>query len=377
MRIVIAPDSFKGSLSSLEVAQAMERGVKRVLPQSTTVLLPLSDGGEGLVDSLVVASGGKLVEYEVQGPLGSPVTAQMGLLGDGETAVIEMAQASGLTLIKEEERNPLFTSTFGTGELMRHALDLGCTKLIIGIGGSATNDGGMGMAQALGFRFLDAKGELLGSGGGELARLASIDTSQVDPRIKGVQIEVACDVDNPLTGPQGAAHIYGPQKGATPVMVEFLDAALANYDRVLQKDLAQNVGLTPGAGAAGGLGAGLMALVGGKLVSGIELVLRVLGFAEKTKGAQLVLTGEGKFDAQSAYGKVPVGVARQSQKLGVPVVVVAGTVLPDAEVLHKEGITAYFSIQNKPMSLQEAMENGAQLVENQVAEVMRLFAFGR
>ncbi|NMA61172.1 MAG: glycerate kinase, partial [Firmicutes bacterium] len=181
MRIVIAPDSFKGSLSSLEVAQAMERGVKRVLPQSTTVLLPLSDGGEGLVDSLVVASGGKLVEYEVQGPLGSPVTAQMGLLGDGETAVIEMAQASGLTLIKEEERNPLFTSTFGTGELMRHALDLGCTKLIIGIGGSATNDGGMGMAQALGFRFLDAKGELLGSGGGELARLASIDTSQVDP----------------------------------------------------------------------------------------------------------------------------------------------------------------------------------------------------
>lgn len=377
MRIVIAPDSFKGSLSSLEVAQAMERGVKRVLPQSTTVLLPLSDGGEGLVDSLVVASGGKLVEYEVQGPLGSPVTAQIGLLGDGETAVIEMAQASGLTLIKEEERNPLFTSTFGTGELMRHALDLGCTKLIIGIGGSATNDGGMGMAQALGFRFLDAKGELLGSGGGELARLASIDTSQVDPRIKGVQIEVACDVDNPLTGPQGAAHIYGPQKGATPVMVEFLDAALANYDRVLQKDLAQNVGLTPGAGAAGGLGAGLMALVGGKLVSGIELVLRVLGFAEKTKGAQLVLTGEGKFDAQSAYGKVPVGVARQSQKLGVPVVVVAGTVLPDAEVLHKEGITAYFSIQNKPMSLQEAMENGAQLVENQVAEVMRLFAFGR
>lgn len=377
MRIVIAPDSFKGSLSSLEVAQAMERGVRRVLPHSTTVLLPLSDGGEGLVDSLVVASGGKLVEYEVQGPLGSPVTAKMGLLGDGQTAVIEMAQASGLTLIKEEERNPLFTSTFGTGELMRHALDSGCTKLIIGIGGSATNDGGMGMAQALGFRFLDAKGELLGSGGGELARLASIDTSQVDPRIKGVQIEVACDVDNPLTGPQGAAHIYGPQKGATPVMVEFLDAALANYDRVLQKDLAQNVGLTPGAGAAGGLGAGLMALVGGKLVSGIELVLRVLGFAEKTKGAQLVLTGEGKFDAQSAYGKVPVGVARQSQKLGVPVVVVAGTVLPDAEVLHKEGITAYFSIQNKPMSLQEAMENGAQLVENQVAEVMRLFAFGR
>lgn len=377
MRIVIAPDSFKGSLSSLEVAQAMERGVKKVLPESTTILLPLSDGGEGLVDSLVVASGGKLVEYEVQGPLGSPVRAKMGLLGDGHTAVIEMAQASGLTLIGEEQRNPLITSTFGTGQLMQKALDLGCTKLIIGIGGSATNDGGMGMAQALGFRFLDAEGQPLGSGGGELARLVTIDTSQVDPRLQHVQIEVACDVDNPLTGPRGAAHIYGPQKGATPPMVEFLDEALANYDRVLQKDLGQNVGLTPGAGAAGGLGAGLMALVGGKLVSGIELVLTVLGFTEKTKGAQLVLTGEGKFDAQSAYGKVPVGVARASQKLGVPVVVVAGTVLPDAEALHTEGITAYFSILNRPMSLQEAMANGAQLVEHQVAEVMRLFAFGK
>lgn len=377
MRIIIAPDSFKGSLSSLEVAQAMERGVKKVLPESTTILLPLSDGGEGLVDSLVVASGGKLVEYEVQGPLGSPVRAKMGLLGDGHTAVIEMAQASGLTLIGEEQRNPLITSTFGTGQLMQKALDLGCTKLIIGIGGSATNDGGMGMAQALGFRFLDAEGQPLGSGGGELARLVTIDTSQVDPRLQHVQIEVACDVDNPLTGPRGAAHIYGPQKGATPPMVEFLDEALANYDRVLQKDLGQNVGLTPGAGAAGGLGAGLMALVGGKLVSGIELVLTVLGFTEKTKGAQLVLTGEGKFDAQSAYGKVPVGVARASQKLGVPVVVVAGTVLPDAEALHTEGITAYFSILNRPMSLQEAMANGAQLVEHQVAEVMRLFAFGK
>ena len=377
MRIIIAPDSFKGSLSSLEVAQAMERGVKKVLPESTTILLPLSDGGEGLVDSLVVASGGKLVEYEVQGPLGSPVRAKMGLLGDGHTAVIEMAQASGLTLIGEEQRNPLITSTFGTGQLMQKALDLGCTKLIIGIGGSATNDGGMGMAQALGFRFLDAEGQPLGSGGGELARLVTIDTSQVDPRLQHVQIEVACDVENPLTGPRGAAHIYGPQKGATPPMVEFLDEALANYDRVLQKDLGQNVGLTPGAGAAGGLGAGLMALVGGKLVSGIELVLTVLGFTEKTKGAQLVLTGEGKFDAQSAYGKVPVGVARASQKLGVPVVVVAGTVLPDAEALHTEGITAYFSILNRPMSLQEAMANGAQLVEHQVAEVMRLFAFGK
>lgn len=377
MHIIIAPDSFKGSLTSHEVAQAMDRGVKRVLPTCTTTLLPLSDGGEGLVDSLVVASGGRLLEYQVQGPLKALVTAQMGLLGDGKTAVIEMAQASGLTLIKPEERNPLLTTTFGTGQLIKEALDLGCTKLIIGIGGSATNDGGMGMAQALGFQFLDAEGIALGSGGAELARLAKIDVTKVDPRLKGVQIEVACDVDNPLTGPKGAAHIYGPQKGATPEMVEFLDQALENYDKILQKDLGKSVNLTPGAGAAGGLGAGLMALLDGKLVSGIELVLRVLGFAEEAKGAELVLTGEGKFDAQSAFGKVPVGVGRQSLKLGVPVVVVAGTVLPDAEELHAEGITAYFSIQNKPMSLKEAMENGAELVENQVAEVIRLFTVGK
>jgi len=374
MPIVIAPDSFKGSLTSAEVAEAMAKGVRRVLPQADLTLLPLSDGGEGLVDSLVVASGGKLLEFDVTGPLGTPVTAKMGLMGNGQTAVIEMAQASGLILVAENKRNPLVTTTFGTGELIKKALELGCTHLIIGIGGSATNDGGMGMAQALGFRFLDDQGTPLVHGGGELARLAKIDASGKDPRLENVTIEVACDVNNPLTGPQGAAHIYGPQKGATPEMVEFLDAALANYDQVLQRDLGQDVGKVPGAGAAGGLGAGLMALLGGTLVSGIELVLDVLRFDEKVRGARLVLTGEGKFDAQSAFGKVPMGVAHRARALGVPVVVVAGSALPSAEILHREGVTAYFSILNQPMSLEDAMKHGAELVEYQVAEIVRLFS---
>ena len=373
MSIVLAPDSFKGSLSAAQVAQAMARGVQRVLPKTNLTLLPLSDGGEGLVDSLAAASGGKILDYQVTGPLGEKVTAQMGLMGNGQTAVIEMAQASGLILVPEDKRNPLQTTTFGTGELIKKALDLGCNHLIIGIGGSATNDGGMGMAQALGFRFLDEEGQSLGFGGGELARLARIDASSKDPRLEGTTIEVACDVTNPLTGPSGAAHIYGPQKGATPEMVELLDAGLANLDRVLQRDLGKSVGQVPGAGAAGGLGAGLMALLGGRLVSGIELVLDVLEFDDKAKGAQLIITGEGKFDAQSAFGKVPMGVAQRARSLGVPVVVVAGSVLPSADVLHGEGVTAYFSILNQPMTLKEAMERGAELVENQAAQVMRLF----
>jgi len=377
MKIVLAPDSFKGSLSSTEAAEAMARGVRKVLPEAELVLLPLSDGGEGLVESLVVASRGEVVECEVTGPLGTPVKAKLGLMGGGKTAVIEMAQASGLILVPEEERNPLVTTTFGTGELIAKALDLGCEHLIIGIGGSATNDGGMGMAQALGVRFLDEQGELLGSGGAELARLAEIDVSRRDPRLDEVRIEVACDVTNPLTGPQGASHIYGPQKGATPAMVELLDAALNRYDQILKRDLGKDVGRIPGAGAAGGLGAGLMALLGGKLVSGIELVLDVLDFEGKAEGADLVLTGEGRFDGQSAYGKVPMGVAKRSRALDIPVVVIAGTVLPSAEVLHREGVTAYFSILNRPLSLKEAMEDAAELLEQQTAQVIRLFSAGR
>jgi glycerate kinase len=341
------------------------------------VLLPLSDGGDGLVASLIEASGGERLQVDVTGPLGHPVQATMGLMGGAQTAVIEMAQASGLTLIPESERNPLVTTTFGTGELIRKALDLGCKHLIIGIGGSGTNDGGMGMAQALGFRFYDAEGASLGSGGGELARLDRIDATGMDPRLHQVKIEVACDVNNPLTGPEGASQIYGPQKGATPETAAFLDHALRNYDRVLQRDLNQSVADVPGAGAAGGLGAALMALLKGNLIPGIELVLDVLGFDEKVQGAHLVLTGEGRFDAQSAYGKVPMGVARRARKQRVPVVVIAGSVLPGAKALHAEGVSAYFSILNEPLTLQQAMILGAQLVEEQTAQVIRLFEAGR
>lgn len=377
MRVVIAPDSFKGSLSAFDVAEAVERGVKRSFPNCETVLLPLSDGGEGLVEALVEATSGSYREFQVSGPIGEPVWAKLGLLGDGSTAVIEMAQASGLTLVPEDKRNPLVTTTYGTGELIRHALDLGCTHFIIGIGGSATNDGGMGMAEALGVRFLDESGKELGPGGGELIRLRSIDVSGLDTRLNSVKIEVACDVDNPLTGPTGASAIYGPQKGATPEMVEALDQALSNYAQVIRKDLGRDIEKVPGAGAAGGLGAGLMAFLGGQPVSGIELVLNTLNFTEVVKDADLVFTGEGKFDGQSAHGKVPVGVARACREFGVPVIVLAGMVTLDSESLHDEGITASFSIANGPMSLKESMEQAAVLLERQAAQVMRVLNYRR
>lgn len=376
MRVVIAPDSFKGSLSAWEAAAAIERGVKRAAPNCETVLLPLSDGGEGLVESLVEATNGTYHEFHIMGPLGEPVWAKLGVLGDGETAVIEMAQASGLTLIPEEERNPLLTTTYGTGELIRLALDLGCRHLIIGLGGSATNDGGAGMAQALGVRLLDSAGDSLGLGGAELARLASIDVSELDPRLNNVKIQVACDVTNPLTGPQGASAVYGPQKGATPKMVEQLDQALANYAEVIRKDLGIDVEPVPGAGAAGGLGAGLLAFLRAELVSGIELVLNTVNFRAAVDTADLVFTGEGKLDAQSAYGKVPIGVARACKPMGIPVVVLAGSVELDTQPMYDDGITACFAVANGPMTLEESMEQAAKLLEFKAEQVMKVWLAG-
>lgn len=376
MRVVIAPDSFKGSLSAWEAAAAIERGVKRAAPNCETVLLPLSDGGEGLVESLVEATNGTYHEFHIMGPLGEPVWAKLGVLGDGETAVIEMAQASGLTLIPEEERNPLLTTTYGTGELIRLALDLGCRHLIIGLGGSATNDGGAGMAQALGVRLLDSAGDSLGLGGAELARLASIDVSELDPRLNDVKIQVACDVTNPLTGPQGASAVYGPQKGATPKMVEQLDQALANYAEVIRKDLGIDVEPVPGAGAAGGLGAGLLAFLRAELVSGIELVLNTVNFRAAVDTADLVFTGEGKLDAQSAYGKVPIGVARACKPMGIPVVVLAGSVELDTQPMYDDGITACFAVANGPMTLEESMEQAAKLLEFKAEQVMKVWLAG-
>lgn len=365
MKLVIAPDKFKGSMTALEVADAVETGWRRVLPTTEIIKVPMADGGEGTVRSLVDATEGQLVEVKVTGPLGETRTAVYGLLGDGETAVIEMSSASGLALVPREKRNPWITTTYGTGELIKAALGAGRRRLIIGIGGSATNDGGMGMAQALGVRFLDEEGRELGSGGGELARLARIDTSGMD--LPALEVVVACDVSNPLTGPEGASHIYGPQKGATPQMVAELDKALANMAQVVKKDLGLEVSHIPGSGAAGGLGAGLIAFLGAQLKPGVEIVLEVTGLAEKLVGADLVITGEGAMDGQTVYGKTPVGVAKVAKAQGIPVIAVVGSMGSGIEAVYGAGIDAVFTIVQGPCRLDEAIERGPELVA-QVSE---------
>ena len=375
MRILLAPDSFKGSLTASQVAASMERGIKNILPRAQTVKLPLSDGGEGLVDALVGATGGKILGQQVTGPLGKWVDACWGILGDGKTGVIEMAAASGLTLLPPEQRNPMLTTTFGTGELIQAALRHGCTRLIVGIGGSATNDGGVGMAQALGIRFLDKQGKNLPFGGGRLYQLARIDTGGLDPTLQKVSLLVACDVDNPLTGPQGASTVYGPQKGADSEMIPHLDNGLKHLARIIHKDLGLEVEHIPGAGAAGGLGAGLMAFLGGELTPGIDLVMNLVGLEKELATSDLVFTGEGQLDGQSIFGKVPVGVARRARNHGLPVIALAGSVTPEAEALHKEGITAYFSITNTPIPLEEAMQKAAINIEQTTGEIMRIITY--
>jgi glycerate kinase len=373
MRVVIASDSFKGSLSATEAVRSIAGGVKKIFPEAEIKELPLSDGGEGLVDSLVKSTGGHIFQQKVHGPLFTEVDAFWGMLGDGKTAVMEMAAASGLLLVPEEERNPLCTTTYGTGELIKAALDKGCTKIIIGIGGSATNDGGMGMAQALGARFLDAGGNELLHGGGCLDRLVTIDTTGMDAAIAKLDLLVACDVNNPLTGPSGASCVYGPQKGATPEIVQQLDENLAHFARVIARDLGVDVEHVPGSGAAGGLGAGLLAFLNGRLRSGIEVVIETVGLEQELQRCDLVITGEGKLDHQTIFGKVPMGVAKCARKYDIPVIVLAGSVEENLEYLHKEGITAYFSIANKPLTLEESMKNAASLLKMTTLEIMQLW----
>lgn len=362
MKIVIAPDSFKESLSALEVANAIEKGFRRVFPDAQYVKIPLADGGEGTVQALVDATGGTIVEKQVTGPLGEPVSASFGLLGDGKTAVIEMAAASGLHLVPREKRNPLITTTRGTGELIRAALDCGVEHMIIGIGGSATNDGGAGMAQALGVKLLDANGEELGFGGGRLSRLAQIDVSALDERLNYVKVDVACDVTNPLTGSEGASFVFGPQKGATPDMVRQLDQNLQHYADVIAQALGKQVNV-PGAGAAGGLGAGLLAFLHAELKRGIDIVLEAVQFDEKVVGASLVITGEGRIDGQTVYGKTPVGVAKAAKKHGIPVIALAGSLSDDSDLVLRHGVDALYSIVPGIVSLAEAMEQAAYYVE--------------
>ena len=376
MKIVIAPDSFKGSLTALQVAEAMEVGLRRVFPDAAIKKIPMADGGEGIVQSLVDATGGHILTAQVLNPLGNSINAQYGVLGDGVTAVIEMAAASGLTLVPLDKRDPRVTTTYGTGELIRAALAHGCRKLIVGIGGSATNDGGAGMAQALGAKLLTASGEQIEPGGGSLAMLNSIDLSELDPRIAETETVVACDVNNPLTGKQGASHVYGPQKGATPEMIEVLDANLAHFDEIVQRNLGKSVGNVQGAGAAGGLGAGLMAFLDASLKSGIEIVTEATQLIEQFAGADLVITGEGQINFQTVFGKTPVGVAKVAKTHDIPVIAIAGSIADNSDGVYDAGIDAMIDIVPEPMSLETAIENATTLIETAAERAGRMVATG-
>ena len=380
MRVVIAPDSFKGSLSADRVARALVEGLASCdePPWSNAAYecVAMADGGEGTARAMVEATGGRMESRRVVGPLGEPVDARFGILGDGETAVIEMAEASGLTLVPEGERDPGRTTTFGTGQLMRAALDLGCRHLIVAIGGSATNDGGAGMAEALGVRFLDEEGRPVPRGGAGLLKLTRIDTSQSDPRLAEVKVTVACDVDNPLIGPEGASRVFGPQKGADEAMVELLDAALTRYAQIIRRDLGVKVADVPGAGAAGGLGAGLIAFCQATLRPGFEIVSEFVGLERRIAGAQLVITGEGRIDGQTARGKVAAGVGRLARRLGVPVIACAGSVTDDALNLVPEVLDALYPILPGPASLADAMERAEHYIRAAGHRLARLLAVG-
>ena len=376
MKIVIAPDSYKGSIYASDAARAMEDGVRRVLPDAEVVLVPVADGGDGTLETLVETSGGRIITSDVTGPLGETVSAQWGAMGDGVTAVAEMARTSGLALVRLENRDPLNATTYGLGEVILEALEAGYRRFILGIGGSATNDAGAGMAQALGVRLLDADGAELPPGGAALARLARIDTSGLDPRAADADFDVACDVNNPLTGPEGASAVYGPQKGATPEIVEQLDAALANFADVVKRDLGADVDGVPGSGAAGGLGGGIMAFLGGRLRPGVDIVLDTVDLASRLDGADLIITGEGCMDFQTVYNKAPIGVARLAGERNIPVIGVSGSLGDGFTDVHEHGIAAAVAITHAPMTLDEATDRVAELIASATEQALRLVQVG-
>ena len=371
MKILIAPDKFKGSLSAFEVADSIEKGILKVFPKAVIVKVPMADGGEGTVESLVDATGGKIIKTNVKDPLFRDIESFYGILGDGETAVIEMAAASGLYLLKDYERNPMITTTYGTGQLIKDALDKGCRNFIIAVGGSATNDGGAGMATALGVKFYDKDGREIGLGGGALSKIYSIDTSNLDYRLKECRFIVACDVANPLIGENGASRVYGLQKGATKEMVKVLDKNLEHYGKLLEKYFNKKIIDVPGSGAAGGLGAGLMAFLNAQLKSGIEIIIETLKLEEKIKEADIVISGEGKIDFQTAFGKTISGIAKLCKKHNKPLIVIAGTV-EDIEKLYEIGVSSVFSTMEKPMFLEDAIKNAPTLVEKSAERIFRL-----
>ncbi len=376
MKVVIAPQYFKESRSGMQVARAMERGVKNALRHASCVLVPVADGGDGTLETLIDQSGGLIVRSVVSGPLGGEVTAMWGSMGDKATAVIEMAQSSGLALLKPNERDPRLTTTRGVGELFKHALDSGHRKFIVGIGGSATNDGGAGFAQALGVRLLDEGDQELEQGGAALGNLHRIDMSGIDERLSEITVDVACDVNNPLCGTEGASAIFGPQKGAMPEVVRELDGALAHFARIIERDVKVSVAEQPGSGAAGGLGAGLMAFTAANLRSGSDIVLDVVKMEDHLIDADVVIVGEGRFDKSTVFDKAPAAVARLARKKGIPVIGIAGSLGEGYEKLHEEGISAMFSIVRRPTTLEEAMAQTDALVASATEEVFRAFALG-
>ncbi|MCG8572021.1 MAG: glycerate kinase [Spirochaetes bacterium] len=374
MNIVIAPDSFKGSLSATLVADHIEKGIKAIDPSVDTIKFPMADGGEGTVETLIAAMGGKIYKSKVTGPLGESIEAFFGITAQ-QTAIIEMASASGLPLVPEQQRNPGLTTTYGTGQLIVQALDCGCRDFILGIGGSATNDGGMGMAKALGIQFKDKNGQPLPEGGIHLSELTEIDVSNLDPRIRESTFLIASDVDNPLVGKKGAAFIYGPQKGATSEQVIELDRGLQNFASVVKKCLDVDIAHIPGSGAAGGLGGGMIAFLSAQIKSGIQTVLEKSQLEQYIKKADLVITGEGKIDDQTGNGKTPLGIAQVAQKYQVPVIAIAGSIIPGYEIVHQNGISAVFSIINHPSSLEEAMkpQKCGYFIEKTIEEIIRVF----
>ncbi|MFD3156886.1 glycerate kinase [Haloimpatiens sp. FM7330] len=372
MKFVLAPDSFKESMTAKEACIAMEKGIKKVFKDAECIHVPMADGGEGTMESLVDAAEGKLYTVEVTAPLGNKIEGRFGILGDGETAVIEMAEASGLHLVKREDRNPLVTTTYGTGELIKTALDKGVKKIIIGLGGSSTNDGGAGMLQALGISLKDKVGRELNFGGGDLGNLEKIDLSNFDKRVLDIEIEVACDVKNPLTGEKGASYTFGPQKGATLKMVKVLDKNLKHYGNVIRKFLGKEVDAIEGAGAAGGLGAALIGFCNAKLKKGIDLVMEYSNLEKKVKDADYVFTGEGSIDFQTKFGKTPVGVAKIAKKYNIPVIAFAGKVGSGIEELYELGIDSVIGILSGVFSLEEALVKGKENLEVSVENITRI-----
>ena len=377
MNILIAPDSFKESLSATEVCRFIEFGIKKALFNTNITSVPLSDGGEGFVQSIIDATNGCLIKVKAHDPLMRSIDTGYGILGDNETAIIEMTKISGLELLSLKERDPWITTTYGTGELIRDALNRDCKKLIIGIGGSATNDGGAGMIEALGGKLLTTNGKQIDKGGGALQQLATIDLTNLDKRLSACQVLVACDVTNPLLGKNGASFVFARQKGANSEMIKLLEENVSHYANIIQQETGKDISDVPGAGAAGGLGAGLMAFLDAELKPGFDIIKNILNLDEYIKQADLVFTAEGKVDFQTQFGKTPFGVAQVAKKYNKPVICLTGSIGEGAEVLYNKGVSSIFSIINKPMSLDEAIANTSLLLEETAEQVMRLYLINK